>query len=53
MKRLTFKDKFVPEILAERKRSTSRWRDQKLKVGDRVATVLAELGERAGAGGEE
>jgi hypothetical protein len=47
VKRLTFKPEFVPDILAEKKRHTSRWRDQKLKVGDRAAAVTGQNGKPA------
>lgn len=47
MKRLTFKPEFVPDILAEMKCFTSRWRPQKLKVGDVVAAVTAQDGKPA------
>lgn len=41
MKRLTFKPQHVDPVLAGTKRFTSRWRDQRLVVGDVVAAVTS------------
>lgn len=47
MKRLTFKNEHVTAILAETKTGTTRWKDQKLKVGDVVAAVTSQKGKPA------
>lgn len=47
MKRLTFKAEFVPFVLDGSKRFTSRWKSQKLVVGDVVSAVTSQNGRPA------
>lgn len=47
MKRLTFKPQHQSPVLSGAKRYTSRWRDQKLQVGDLVSAVTGKPGKPA------
>ena len=46
MKRLPFKDEFVPDIKSRKKRHTSRW-ECKWVAGETVAAVTAQKGKPA------